>query len=69
MFTELTAQEAKALDLHLFHSERDMKSRIGALHLMKQTRPVLNKTLSYVGALDDVNDMRNALMVERPLTF
>ena len=66
MFTELTADELRNLDLKMFHAERDSKSRIGALVTMKRTQKVLAKIESYAGIVSDVYGVRDELMGTLP---
>jgi hypothetical protein len=66
MFTELTAEELRNLDLKMYHAERDSKSRISALVVMKRTQKILAKIESYAGIVSDVYGVRDDLMDTAP---
>jgi hypothetical protein len=62
MFTELTANELRNLDLKMYHAERDSKSRISALVVMKRTQKILARIESYAGIVSDVYGVRDDLI-------
>jgi hypothetical protein len=62
MFETLTKTEATELDLHLFHSEREMKGMISNLITRRQTSGITAKVTSYAKMVGEVHSLRDELV-------